>query len=151
MNMFSGEIDAFPAYERMYVSLYSMEDPSEDNDSYEVELSRDEKTLTSFLTRLRSMPEPGVPCENYAELARSIMQRHAGYFYTDQENIAQIIDRYRKDFTPEHEFPGGEETPDIMDFFISESITLKEDTTIDGECIPKGTCMIFHHKGNLNG
>jgi hypothetical protein len=147
---FLGQVDAFPSYPSISISLFP--DELEDEDAlYEVEIAKDLKTLATFLNKLRAMSEPDHPCESFVNTARDMMQRHTGSFYTNQENIAQIIDQYRKDFTPKHEFPGGSEAPDIMDFFISESITLKEGATINGEYLPEGTQITFHHKGNLNG
>jgi hypothetical protein len=149
-NLFSGDIDAFPEYKTLSISMFPIEEYREDEVSYEVELPRDLKTLTSFLCKLRVQSEPGVPCSNYTTMAQDVLSRHTGTFYTDSENINEIIERYRQDFTPEQEFPGGSE-PNLMDFFISESTILKEDILLQGKLVPAGTPITFHHKGNLNG
>ena len=150
-----GNVDAYPSYSSIYLSLYPVDDSDEDGDSYEVEIRRDENSLATFLRKVRAMTDIDTPCLKFMDFARDILHQHTGQFYTNQENIAQIIDSYRQDFTPEEDFPGEDNHPDsdfdLSDFFMTESISLKESTLLNGELMPKGTVVNFYHKGKFNG
>ena len=151
LRVFSGEIDAFPSYESIYISLTPVDYNEEGDDEYEVELPMDGGALANFLRQVRAMSDMETPFKNFMQTARDIMERHTGQFYTDQDNIAAIIDKYRQDFTPEHEFPGGsgESSLDLSQFFITESVVLKEDSIVNGAVLPEGTRITFYHKGSF--
>lgn len=120
--------------------------------SYEVSIPKDLTILSTLLRALKATKEPDIPFTSYETVSQDILDSHLGSFYTNTENVQDIINKYRKDFTPKEEFPGGNEDPyNLMDFFISESITLNQDSSLNNKIVKKGSTLTFFYKGQLNG
>jgi hypothetical protein len=141
-------IEAFPSYEKAYISIAPL-DPL-DEDFYEMELPREEKALSSLFRKLKVQSEPNVPVENYASFTREVLTRNVGSCYVPKDNVNSVISHFR------HNVPAPDKVPDnnqgvknYTDLFITESVVLPTDIYVNDKIIKKGTRINFYHEGKL--
>lgn len=156
MSMFYGDIDAFPTELKMLISLVSSDNPE---DYYEIEMDRDTSKLASFLAQVRACQDKDTPCRNYKQFASNVINSNVGSFYTNQDNISDLLSQYCSEFTPKQSFPGGDSngfegdkysvSDNSSNMDIKESIVIKQDTMINNRIIPKGKRIEFFYKGRI--
>ena len=149
-KLFNVNIEAFPAYDKIYLYFDSAE-PSENDDYYEMELDRDVTLLAKFLRKLKPLKDLQTPLKGYLKFAQEVLDKNVHSCYCYQDNLNSIIDAYhQRDRSPDKEFETATDQDVDMPEFITESFTLPEAVMFDGKLRAKGSRLTFYH-GDYHG
>jgi hypothetical protein len=146
-EMYIGNIEAFPTYEKVLISFSSMDEG--DDGFYEMELPREEKALTSLFKKLKILTEPTTPCQMFTQFTRDVLRKNVGSFYVPKENINSVISHYRANVPDQSKLANTQPIIEPLDLFITESFILKADALINDSIIGKGKRIYFYYEGNI--
>jgi len=143
-ELFNASIEAFPTYDKAFLSFNSMMDG--DDTYYEMEVPREETSLTSLFKRLHILCTPETPCTTFTQFSRDVLNKNVGTFYTKKSDLSNVINSFRSNAPDPNKVPG-KPVDDPINMFITESFTLKDPILINNKIIPKGKKIYFYYEG----
>jgi hypothetical protein len=141
MGLFSGQIEAFPSNNTIFISMTPVE---EGDDYYEIELNRDENLLALFLKKAQALMSPTSAIINYRDFAQKVLHQNVGTIYIDQGRINNVVDVFHRNAPDPSKIPNPQ-----SNMYVTESFVLNEDSYINDAIVPKGKRITLYHKGNL--
>ena len=148
-RLFNVNIEAFPAYDKIYLYFDSAE-PSENDDYYEMELDRDVTLLAKFLRKLKPMKDLQTPLKGFLKFAQEVLDKNVHSCFCYQDNLNSIIDAYhQRSKSPNKEFETANDQ-DMPDFIVESFMVPREGVMFDGKLRTPGTRLTFYH-GDYHG
>jgi hypothetical protein len=148
-ELFAMDIEAFPDSEKAYLTFQPI--PLQDNpeESFEIEVPREETSLVTVLSHLDASPEE--EHDTFLSFAQTILGRNVGSAIVPKQRMGNLIDLYCG--TPDKNmeaFPGDEEQDPIdFEIVIREKKVLKKAIYLNNRLIEKGTRVVFTHRGRI--
>lgn len=157
-DIFTASLEAFPQYNSIYLSLDAVDQKTNPDDFFEIEIDRSKEALKNLLTIL----DPTYTTErndeiliDTNELCDKALDTGMCSFYTDRQSLGNLVDLYCGSPNKEmNEFPGtgqaDTEYPDKgVNMFITESRTLKKAFWFNEQVLPEGTNLVLKYKGRI--
>ena len=147
-DLFHADVEAMPTYKTIYFKFSSLN--PEDEDGYEMSIPRDESILSSFIRKLHAFVDTnGSQLSQPTDWARKTLKKNIGSFYVPKDKLNDVIALHRANAPAPDKLPNFQPKDDPINFFVTESVKLKENILLNGKVIKKGSMIKFYHEGKI--